>query len=70
LLAQITAMRLKSIGRILQAVVNVHRPHLPRPAAGAGQEQGGRVGTAAEGHCKRKARAEISQGLFEGLRHV
>jgi hypothetical protein len=65
LLAQRTAMGFKSICRILQAVVNVHRPHLPRPTAGAGQQQSRGVGTATESHNKRKARAEISQGLFE-----
>jgi hypothetical protein len=68
--AQRTAMRFKTIGGGLQAVVNVNRPHLPGPAPCAGQKQRGRVGTATEGHRKRKARAEISQGLFKGLRHV
>jgi hypothetical protein len=66
LLAQRSAMRFKRVSRHLQAVVNVHRPHLPRPAAGAGQQQSRGVGPTAEGHRKRKARAEISQGLFDG----
>jgi hypothetical protein len=67
---QCAAMRFKAIGGILQAVVDVHRPHLPRPAPGASQKQGGGVGTATEGDRKRKARAETSQGLFKGLSHV
>ena len=66
LLAQRSAMRFKRVSRILQAVVNVHRPHLPRPAAGAGPQQSRGVGPTAEGHRKRKARAEVSQGLFDG----
>jgi hypothetical protein len=40
LLAQVTAMRFKSIGRVLQAVVDVHRPHLPWPPLGTRQQQG------------------------------
>jgi hypothetical protein len=66
LLTQRTAMRFKSVSRDLQAVVNVHRPQLPRPAAGTGQQQSRGVCPTAEGHRKRKARAEISQGLFDG----
>ena len=37
-------MRFKRVSRHLQAVVNVHRPHLPGPATGTGQEQRGGVG--------------------------
>jgi hypothetical protein len=57
-------MRLETIGCGLQAVVDVHRPHLPGPAASAGQEQRDRVGPATQSDGKRKARAETSQGLF------
>jgi len=40
------AMRLETIGCGLQAVVDVHRPHLSWPATSTGQEQRGRVGPA------------------------
>ena len=69
LLTDLLAVALEVVGCRLQSMVNVHRPHLPRPALGTGQQQSGRVGTTTEGHHKRKARAEISQGLFEGQRH-
>jgi len=60
------AMRLKAIGSGLQAMVDVHRPHLSWPAAGTGQEQRGGVGSATESDRQRKAWAETSQGLFGG----
>jgi hypothetical protein len=41
LLAQVTAMGFKTIGGGLQAVVDVHRPHLPWPTLGTCQQQGG-----------------------------
>jgi hypothetical protein len=54
--------------------VNVNRPHLTWPALGAGQQQGHRIGATTQGHSKRKARTELSQGLFGRfggvLRHV
>jgi len=65
-LAERTTMHFKVIGSGLQAMVDVHCPHLPRPAPGTGQKQRRGIGATTEGHCKRKARAEVSQGLFNG----
>jgi hypothetical protein len=39
LLTQGAAMCFKQIGCILQTMVNVHSPHLPRPALNAGPQQ-------------------------------
>jgi hypothetical protein len=39
LLTQGAAVRFKQIGSILQTMVNVHSPHLPRPALNAGPQQ-------------------------------
>ena len=61
---QCLAMRLETIGSGLQAVVDVHRPHLSWPATGTGHEQRCGVGTATQSDGKRKARTETSQGLF------
>jgi hypothetical protein len=41
LLAEVTAMGFKSIGSVLQAMVDVDRPHLPRPTPHTRQQQGG-----------------------------
>jgi hypothetical protein len=67
---QLAAVRLKIIGRWLQAMVDVHRPDLAGPPLGAGHQQRGGVGATAQCHRKRKARAEISQGLFDAWSHV
>jgi hypothetical protein len=48
--AQRLAELLKAIGGGLQAVMNVQRPDLPRPAAGASEQQGSRVRATAQGH--------------------
>jgi hypothetical protein len=44
------AMRLKAISRSLQTMVNMYRMHLTRPTGGAGNQQGGGIGPAAERH--------------------
>jgi hypothetical protein len=64
------ALGLKIIGGGLQAMVHMHRPHLPGPTLCTGEQQGGGVGPTTESDHKRKARAEFSQGLFESLSHV
>jgi hypothetical protein len=38
--AQLLAVPLKTIGRRLQTMMYMNRPHLPRPARMAGQQQG------------------------------
>ena len=62
-------MPLEIIGRRLQSVVNVERAHLARPARGAGREQRGRIGAAAEADRQRQRRREGGDGLVEGPAH-
>jgi hypothetical protein len=54
--AQLLAVPLKTISRSLQTMVHMNRPHLPRPARMAGQQQSRRIGSAAEGHGQRQRR--------------
>jgi hypothetical protein len=68
--AQLAAVRLEIIGRRLQAMVDVHRPHLPGPTPSASQQQRSGVGPTTQCHSQRQARAEINQRLFDGLSHV
>jgi len=68
--AQLAAKGFKVVGRALQAMVHMHRPHLAGPALGASDQQGGGVGAAREGHRQRQAGAETGQGLGRGLRHT
>jgi hypothetical protein len=58
-------MLLEAVGGVLQAVVDVHRPHLPWPLHGAGCEQCGGVGAAAEGYCQGESWGEGGEGLEE-----
>ena len=67
--AQGLAMVLETVGCRLQAVMYVHRAHLTGPLLGTGQQQGGRIGAAAERHGQRQAGLETSQRLGQGLTH-
>jgi hypothetical protein len=49
-MAKLAAMALEVVTGGLQAMVHMQRPHLPRPVVPRGQQQGGGVGTAAQGH--------------------
>ena len=53
----------KLVGSRLQAMVDVHRPDLPRPALGASEQHGRRVGTATQGHHQGRQRVQGLQGL-------
>ena len=68
--AQGPAMAFKNIGGLLQAMVNVHGSDLPRPTPDTSEQQGGGVGSTAQCHCQRQARAEDSQRLIQLGRHA
>ena len=61
--AQGLAMLGKVVGRCLQAVVDVHRPDLPRPALGASDQHGAGVGPTAQGHHQGRQMVQGLQGL-------
>ena len=58
--AQGLAMLGEGVGRGLQAMVDVHRPDLPRPALGASDQHGAGVGPTAQGHHQGR---QVVQGL-------
>ena len=55
---QLLTVPLKFISRRLQTVVHMNRPHPPRPARMAGQQQSRRIGSAAKGHGQWQRRLE------------
>ena len=67
--AQRLAVQLEAISGRLKAMVNVHGAHLPGPFFGAGQQQRGGIGTAAERNRQGQAGMECSQCLRQGLAH-
>ena len=68
--APLGALRFKVIGRSLQAMMHMQRTHLPGPAPGTRQQQGGGIGAAAEGHPQRQPGPEHRQGLRQRRTHV
>ncbi len=67
--AQRSAVLLEAVGRGLQTVVHMDGPHLAWPARGAGQQQGGGVGAAAQAHGQRQRGRKGAQRGVEGLGH-
>ena len=61
LVAQLLAMLCKLVSSLLQAMVNVNSPHLPRPFLDTSQKQGGGIGTATERNGDRQGRLKTER---------